>query len=205
MSNTGHEKGVCFVNTNLAYQDDFEEKRRLELIGGKVVMMSPASSDHNSIVGNINGIFWSYLRGKKCVPYGDNEKVFLSETDHFVPDFMVVCNPDKIKPDGIHGAPDLVVEVLSPSSAKYDRAHKKDSYAKAGVREYWLVSPGDKSVEVYRTNGTEFVLHDIYALHPDWQVAQMSDEERAALATHFKCSLFDDLDIFLEDVFYRTF
>lgn len=193
------------MDGSLAYQDDFEEKRRLELIGGKVVMMAPASSDHNSIAGNINGIFWSYLRGKKCVPYGDNEKVFLSETDHFVPDFMVVCNPGKIKPDGVHGAPDLVVEVLSPSTAKYDRTRKKDAYAKAGVREYWIVSPGDKSVEVYRTNGTEFDLHDIYVLHPDWQVAQMSAEEYAALVISFKCSLFDDLDISLEDIFYRTF
>lgn len=48
-------------------------------------------------------------------------------------------------------------------------------------------------------------MHDIYALLPDWQLARMSDEERAAVVTHFKCSLFDDLDISLEDVFYRTF
>lgn len=192
------------MNSNLAYQDDFVEKQRVELIGGKVVMMAPASSDHNSIAGNIHGIFWHYLRGKKCVPYGDNEKVYLSESDHFVPDFMVVCDPDKIKPDGVHGAPDLVVEVLSPRTMRMDKTRKKDAYAKYGVREYWIVSPGDKSVEIYHSVGTEFVLHDIHALHPDWQVAQMSEEERAALVTSFKCSLFDDLEISLEDIFYRT-
>lgn len=189
---------------NLAYQDDFEEKRRVELIGGKAVMMAPASSDHNHIAGNIHGIFWGYLRGKPCVPFGDNEKVFLSESDRFVPDFMVVCDRDKIKPDGVHGAPDLVVEVLSPRTAKYDRAHKKDAYARAGVREYWLVDPANKSIEIYRPDGVRFSLCDVYAIHPDWELAQMSDEERAEAVTSFRCSLFDDLDISLEDVFYRT-
>ena len=118
---------------------------------------------------------------------------------------MVVCDPDKIKSDGIHGAPDLVVEVLSPSTARNDKTRKKDVYARCGVREYWLVSPGDKTVEVYRADGTGFAFHDIYALRPDWELAKMSGEERAAVVTHFKCSLFDDLDISLEDIFYRTF
>ena len=173
------------MSDNLAYQ----EERREELIGGKVVMMSPASTNHTFVSGNIHGIFWHYLKGKKCTPISDGSTVYLTDDDHFVPDFMVVCDPDKIKSDGIHGAPDLVVEVLSPST----------------VREYWLVDPASKSVEVYRTDGSEFVLHDIYAQRPDWELAKMSEEERAALETHFKCSLFDDLDISLEDIFYRTF
>ena len=134
-----------------------------------------------------------------------SENVYLTDKDHFVPDFMVVCDPDKIKSDGVHGAPDLVVEVLSPSTARNDKTRKKDVYARCGVREYWIIHPEDKSVDVYRTDGTEFILHDIYSLHPDWMLAKMSEEERAAVVTHFKCSLFDDLDISLEDIFYRTF
>ena len=189
------------MNDNLAYQ----EERREELIGGKVVMMSPASVNHTFVSGNIYWLFASYLRGKKCTPISDGSTVFLTDKDHFVPDVMVVCDPDKIKSDGIYGAPDLVVEVLSPSTARNDRTYKKETYANCGVREYWLVSPEEKSLDVYRTNGTEFVLHDIYSLHPDWELARMSEEERAALVTHFQCSLFDDLDISLEDIFYRTF
>ena len=188
------------MSDNLAYQ----EERREELIGGNVVMMSPASAEHVYTAGSIYNIFKNYLKGKNCVPFSDGLLVHLTDENKFVPDMMVVCDRSKIKSDGVHGAPDLVVEVLSPSTARNDKTHKKEVYARCGVREYWLVSPGDKTVEVYRTDGIEFVLHDIYALRPDWELAQMSEEERAALEAHFKCSLFDDLDISLEDIFYRT-
>lgn len=190
------------MNDNLAYQ----EERREELIGGKVVAMSPRPAwNHVSVAGNIYGIFRDYLKGKKCVPIPDGFELHLTEEDVFIPDMMVVCDQDKIKPDGVHGAPDLVVEVLSPSTMRNDKTCKKDTYARCGVQEYWLVDPVGKSLEVYYAEETGFALHDIYALHPDWELAKMSKEERIAVVTHFKCSLFDDLDISLEDIFYRTF
>lgn len=194
------------MGSNLAYQDDFIAKRREELIDGKPVMMSPRPTvNHNHVVLNISRLFSNYLYGKRCTPFSDGVDLFLDEENRFVPDFMVVCDPDKIKLDGVHGAPDLVVEVLSPSTAKNDKTRKKDVYARCGVREYWLVGPEDKSIEVYHLDGEVFLLHDIYTLHADWQLAQMSEEERSALVTHFKCSLFDDLDISIDDIFYRTF
>jgi len=190
------------MSENLAYRED----RREELIDGKVVAMSPRPSvNHNRVASNIFWLFENYLRGQKCTPFADGTDLYLTEEEQYIPDFMVVCDPDKIKSDGVHGAPDLVAEVLSPGTAKNDKTHKKDVYARCGVREYWIVSPEEKSIEIYRLDGTGYVLHDVFALHPDWQLAQMSEEERAALVTHFKCGLFDDLDISLEDVFYRTF
>lgn len=189
------------MNGNLAFQEEWRE----ELIDGKVVMMSPAASNHNRIAGNIYRVFSNYLYGKKCEAFGDGEIVYLTDKDHFIPDCMVVCDPDKVKDDGVCGAPDLVVEILSPSTSRNDRSHKKDVYGRCGVREYWLVSPGDKSVEVYRNNGAELVFHNIYSLYPDWQLKRMSEEKRAEVETHFKCSLFDDLEISLDDIFYRTF
>lgn len=187
---------------NLAYQ----EKAREELIGGEVVMMAPSHLwNYTAVIGNIFGIFSGYLKGKTCTPIKNGFDLHLDEVNVFVPDFMVVCDPDKIKRTGVYGAPDLVVEVLSRSTAKNDKTRKKDTYARCGVKEYWLVSPEEKLVEVYRTNGTELVLHNIYAQHSEWEKAQMSQEERDSLETHFKCSLFDDLDISLEDIFYRTF
>jgi Uma2 family endonuclease len=167
--------------------------------------MSPRpATNHNRVASNIYVIFNLYLRGKRCEPFADGYDLYLTERDHFIPDMMIVCDPDKVKDDGIYGAPDLVVEVLSPSTAKYDKGKKKEIYGRCGVREYWLVSPGDKSVEVYRTNGTELVFHDFYMLYPDWMLAKMTEKERAAVQTHFKCSLYDDLDISLEDIFRRV-
>ena len=190
----------------IVYQDDFEQKRRREIIDGVITMMSPRPSvNHNRICLNIAVLFSNYLRGKPCVPFSDGVDLFLDEKNRFMPDFMAVCDPEKIQHDGVHGAPDLVVEVLSPSTMRDDKTRKKDAYARCGVREYWLVDPVSKSLEVYRTDGAEFVLHDIYAMHADWELAQMSEEERAAVVTHFQCSLFDDLDISLDEIFYRTF
>lgn len=183
----------------------FEDERPEELIDGKVVTMFPESTNHNRVRGNLYHVFGTYLHGKEPLPFGYWSYFYLTEKDHFSPDFSVVCDCDKVKEDGIYGAPDLAVEILSPSTMRNDRMYKKDVYARCGVREYWLVSPGDKSVEVYRNNGAELVFHNIYSLYPDWQLKRMSEEKRAEVETHFKCSLFDDLEISLNDIFYRTF
>ena len=189
------------MSDNLAYQ----EERREELIGGKVVMMAPASAEHVYTAGSIYNIFKNYLKGKNCIPFSDGLLVHLTDDNKFVPDMMVVCDRSKIKSDGVHGAPDLVVEVLSPSTAKDDRTRKKEVYEACGVPEYWLVSPTDKSIEVYLLESGKYILHDVYTVRPDWVLAQMTDEERSAVVTEFKCHLYDDLIIHLDDIFGDLF
>ena len=189
------------MEDNLAYREEFWQE---ELIGGKWVAMSPASTFHNFISMNIARIFGNYLHGKTCVPFPDGETVFLTEEDRFVPDFMVVCDPNKIQADGVHGAPDLVVEILSPSSVRRDRQHKMNVYETCGVREYWIVSQTEKTVEQYLLEGNRLRLHDVYTVYPEWVKKTMRAEELAAIRTEFKCSLYDDLIIRLEDVFYRV-
>ena len=137
------------MSGNLAYRDDCQEKMREELIGGEVFLMAPASTNHVLVSGNVYSIFGNYLKGKKCVPFMDGVKVFLTEQDHFVPDMMVVCDREKIKPDGVHGAPDLVAEILSPSTMRNDKTRKKEVYAKCGVLEYWIVSSKECGVQIY--------------------------------------------------------
>lgn len=188
------------MNENLAYQEEVWE----ELIDGKLVAMSPRPSvNHARAAINIFSIFSSYLKDKICEPFPYGVSLYLTDKDRFIPDFMVVCDPDKVKSNGVYGAPDLVAEVLSPSTARNDKTHKKDIYAQCGVREYWLVSPEAKSIDQYLLQDDQFVLHEVYTLYPDWMLEQMSDEERSVKA-QFKCSLYDDLEISLEDVFYRT-
>lgn len=189
------------MESNLAYKLEPLE----EVIGGKVVMMASPTVNHNRVAGNIYRIFGNYLRGHKCEPFQDGTALFLEEdNEEYKPDMMVVCDPDKVKPDGVHGAPDLVVEVLSPSTGKNDKGHKKDVYEKHGVREYWIVSPGDCSVERYILKDGRFVLRDVYQQYPEFMLKRMTEEEKNALVTEFKCTLFDDLSIRLDDVFYRV-
>lgn len=187
------------MNTNLAYQEEIRE----ELINGQVVAMSPKPRfNHHRIAWNIANIFDEYLRGKRCTAIVDGLDLFLTDKDHFVPDVMVVCDRDKIKSDGVFGTPDLVVEVLSPSTVMNDRKHKKAVYERCGVKEYWIVSPEARSVEQHLLEDGKLTLSEVYAQEPDYLLAKMTEEERSALVTQFKCSLFDDLDILLEDIFY---
>ena len=189
------------MSDNLACQDEIRE----EIIGGKVVMMSSPTINHTFIAGNIYNIFFNFLRGKRCTPIMDGGGLYLEDgAEEYQPDMMVVCDPDKIRADGVHGAPDLVVEVLSPSTGWYDRGHKKDIYEKHGVREYWIVEPAGKSVEQYVLEGGRFVLRGVYAVYPDFMLKRMKPEEIAAIVTEFRCTLFDDLPIRLDDVFYRV-
>lgn len=175
---------------------------REELINGKLAAMSPGPAwNHVTIAGNIYRLLGNYLEGRKCTAIPDGFDLHLTKDNIFIPDVMVVCDRKKIRGNGVFGAPDLVAEVLSPSTANNDRGYKKEVYAKCGVREYWIVSPFEKAIEVYHNSGSEFVLYHVYSIYPDWMLEQMSDEEQANVQTYFKCSLFDDLEISLDKIF----
>lgn len=174
------------MNENLALQ----EKPREELLNGNIVLMSPRPTvNHNWIAGRIFVAFSNYLKGKKSIPFSDGTDVYLTDKDRVIPDAMIVCRREIIQNDGIHSAPDLVVEVLSPSSAQKDRSYKKDLYEKTGVQEYWIVEPALRSIETYLLTDGKYRLNDIYALSPEF------DKDAVPV------SLYDDFSIPLEDVF----
>ena len=185
------------INDNLAYQ----EEPLYEIMDGEVRAMSPAAPRHNRIAGNIFLIFGNYLKKKKCVPFGDGTAVYLDEQHRFIPDFMVVCDRNKIQSKWVYGAPDLLAEILSPSTARNDRMRKKDVYAASGVPEYWIVDTFRKSIEVYLLEDGRYSLDNIYTLYPAEELAEMTDEEKATVATEFQCHLYDDLTIRLDDIF----
>jgi Uma2 family endonuclease len=141
------------------------------------------------------------LKGKPCKPIADGADVILTRTDRVVPDFIVVCNKSIIRHTAIHGAPDLIVEILSTKTAKRDKGYKKDLYERCGVREYWIVLPLQRSIEVYALIDGKYELIDVYALTPDRELAEMTDEEKAALVYEFSPYIFPGLIISLNDVF----
>ena len=188
------------MDTNAVYQDTFRE----ELIDGEIVKMAPPPVGHVFAANSILYIFKRYLKGKKCIPFG-GLLVHLTENDRFVPDMMVVCDRSKIRRNGVYGAPDLVVEVLSPSTAKNDKGYKKDVYESSGVPEYWIVDPVVRSIEVYLLRNGRYVLDNISTLYSAEELEEITDEEKAAVITEFKCHLDDDLVIRLEDIFNDWF
>ena len=183
---------------NLAYK----EPPRVERIEGKTYLMSPRPrGKHNRTAFNIATIFAIYLRGKTCMAFDDGTEVHLDNENTYIPDAMIVCDRSIIKDDGIHGAPDLVVEVLSPSTTKNDRGVKMRHYAQAGVKEYWIVSPQEKTVEVYYNQDGHFEINETYSIYYDWELRQMDEAERAAAKTAIPVSLYDDLRVSVKEIF----
>ena len=188
---------------NLAYKYD---EIPYEILDGKIFCMSPRpATNHNIVKDNLSWIFGNYLRGKKCMPFSDGEDVHLTENDIVIPDYMIICDRNIIKRDGIYGVPDLIIEILSPSTAKNDKGYKKDLYQKCGVKEYWIIDADSRSVDVYLLENNQYVLKDVYIIYPDYMLEKMTDEEKGEIITKFKTSLYDDLIISLDDIFENVF
>ena len=138
----------------------WDDDQRWELIDGEAFCMSPGPSRlHQKWLGEMFVQFHTYLVGKPCEVYLAPFDVRLSEhvnapddetTTVVQPDMMVICSPDKLDERGIKGAPDLVVEILSPNTAKRDITTKYELYQRHGVKEYWLVYPNDRTLLIYR-------------------------------------------------------
>lgn len=142
-------------------------KERIELIRGKVFKMAPApSSGHQGIVSALVSSFHQYLKHKTCKVFPAPFDVRLPDTPGekeeqtvtiVQPDISVICDPDKIDEKGCKGAPDLIVEVLSPNSVSKDLHEKYEVYEKSGVREYWVVHPIEKTVIVFINKDGKFL------------------------------------------------
>lgn len=147
-------------NVRYTFSDflSWEEDKRIELIDGEAYMMATPSRIHQKISGEIFRQLANYLEGKKCEVYPAPFGVRLFEQDADVPenvdtvvepDISVVCDVDKLDKYGCKGAPDMIIEVLSPSSLRHDRLVKLNLYQQAGVREYWIVDPENRAVQVF--------------------------------------------------------
>lgn len=141
------------VNHSFTYQDylSWPDRVRCELIDGVVYNMAPApSTDHQRLSGEIHGQLWLFLRGKPCEVFSAPFDVRFSEemdTDTVVqPDILVLCDREKITDSGAVGAPELVIEILSPSTTPRDTITKRALYERKGVLEYWIVSPVNKTI-----------------------------------------------------------
>ncbi len=150
------------LNKKYTYADYLtwiDDKRR-ELINGFVKLMTPAPSrKHQRVSTNLVSVWWNFLRDKQCEVYHAPSDVrFLSKgadkSDKSIdtvvqPDIYVVCDLSKLDDKGCIGAPDLIIEIISPKNVKRDVKEKFDVYQKNGVREYWIVNPEAEYISVF--------------------------------------------------------
>ena len=158
----------------------WDDGQRWELINGQACCMTPAPARlHQKWLGNLFAQFHAFLRDRPCEVYlapfdvrlpdapedGDDETFTVVQ-----PDIIVVCDQGKLDDRGCKGAPDLVVEILSPSSSKRDITVKYELYQRHGVTEYWLLYPNEKLLQLYRL-GDDGRYGSPQAFGPEDQVA----------------------------------
>ena len=135
------------------------EGQRAELIDGKLYAMAPPSRIHQEISGELYTIINNYIKSKKgdCKVYYAPFAVNLNADDKLwvEPDISVICDKSKLSDRGCEGAPDWIIEIVSPSNPKNDYTIKLFKYRTAGVREYWIVNPMKKVVQTYVFEGIE--------------------------------------------------
>ena len=151
------------INVRYSYAEylTWNDGKRWELIDGQAVCMSPAPGLlHQKISRMLERQIDSYLADKGCEMYHAPFDVRLNETidnaaDDYIdtvvqPDIVVVCDPSKLDDRGCKGSPDLIVEILSPSTTRMDMTVKFELYQRFAVKEYWIVHPKDQTVLVFK-------------------------------------------------------
>ena len=151
-----------FPKSNTYTIDDIyalPEGQRAELIDGQIYDMAPPSPMHQELVMELSATLRDYIKknGGSCKVYPAPFAVFLNEDDrnYVEPDISVICDSSKVDNRGYQGAPDFIIEIVSPSSQRMDYLTKLFKYRTAGVREYWIVNPLQRTVQVYSFEGTE--------------------------------------------------
>ena len=146
---------VIRIEDTYTIKDIYElpDGERAELIDGKIYYMAPPGMEHQRLVHHFDREIGNYIQGRHgdCEMFPAPFAVFLSDNDrnYVEPDISVICDRNKITEKGCLGAPDWIVEIVSPGSRKMDYYKKLFKYRTAGVREYWVVDPGRAVVTVY--------------------------------------------------------
>lgn len=157
----------------------WDTAEKYELFDGVPVMQARPSVEHQRIAGAVLRQLLNFLDGKPCAAFAEIEVLLPDSATQsaddvktvLVPDISVICDPDKLREQHCFGAPTVVMEVLSPSTAKADRLIKLNAYQRAGVPEYWIISPQEQAVQV-------FLLHDrIYQAHAVYTAGDVAKVE----------------------------
>ena len=133
--------------------------QRAELIDGQIYNMAPPSPLHQKLVMELSATIRNYIKSNSgsCEVYPAPFAVFLNQDNYnyVEPDISIICDPNKMNDRGCNGAPDFIIEIVSPSSQRMDYLTKLFKYRTAGVREYWIVNPAKEIVNAYNFEAEE--------------------------------------------------
>jgi Uma2 family endonuclease len=184
---------------------EWDESVRAEIINGELFMMAPPLTRHQFVLSELFFIIKRFLQGKPCkvIPAPFGVRLFprddLSDDTLVEPDITVICDPDKIDDRGCNGAPDLIIEILSPSNKRHDLLRKFNLYLDAGVKEYWVVDPEQESIQVHVLHGDRYTT-EVYAL-PREEEELPPALAKVEVASVAPASVLPGLKIDLRDVF----
>ncbi len=179
-------------SANAAYRKD-------EKINGTVYGMSPSPNFRHGIINaNISRMIGNGLNNSLYLVFMENLDYHYHpeiNDDYFCPDIMIICDRNRLKGGAYSGVPKFIAETLSPSTAIRDRTVKKDAYEKAGVEEYWIVTPNGKSLEIYYLNNHKYILQQNYILVSDPEDSDFNAE------TVITLKAFPNVTMTLKDIF----
>ncbi|OHD29227.1 MAG: hypothetical protein A2086_16680 [Spirochaetes bacterium GWD1_27_9] len=175
------------LNKKYTYKDylNFPDDFRCEIINGVIYNMSAAPRRmHQKISGEIFRQFANYLKGKPCevydAPFDVRIPLTKEDSDYKIdtvvqPDIVVVCNQSKLDDAGCLGSPDLIIEIISESTAHKDLKIKFNLYEKAGVKEYWVVFPDEKVIQIFKLVNGEYGKPEVYGTDDKIEVKYLDD------------------------------
>lgn len=153
------------LGNGFTYKDyvGWPEDERWEIIAGEAYAMTPAPSiRHQRMSGYLSSLFVLFFKERECQPFHAPTDVVFDEQNIVQPDLLVVCDKNKITEQNIQGAPDLVVEILSPSTALKDKREKRALYERFGVREYLIVYPAEEIVERFALTDGRYGVAEVF-------------------------------------------
>ncbi|MBR0261744.1 MAG: Uma2 family endonuclease [Selenomonadaceae bacterium] len=178
-----------------------------EIIGGEKFMAPSPNWGHVNITANLIGTIGVYARINKLgVAVADNFDVHFPDGSLFKPDFIFVSAANEklfLDKEGttLHGVPDMVAEIFSRSTMKRDMTIKKDTYERNGVKEYWLIDPWRKSIEVYLLRDGKYFLDDIYQNYSAEELNELTDKERAEVKFEVPVGVLDGFKVKIKNIF----
>lgn len=172
-------------NYTTEYIYNLPEGQRAELIDGQLYDMAPPNRIHQKLINRLSQKITNYIDSKngECEVYPAPFAVFLNKDDktYVEPDISIICDKSKLDDHGCKGAPDWIIEIVSPGSTRMDYFVKLFKYRSSGVLEYWIVNPMKQTVQTYSFEGDE-------------------DSNQYSFCDTIKVQIYDDLEIQIDDL-----